>query len=537
MKKLFFFNFVYALFTSIIFIMMDKVYTLHNPHFIFDFTILEFTKKLLLLFLFISILQKKIIRLSIFFLLILFSFFQYIHFEYFERNIQGIEFYLFFTEIYETFETLNNMLSLITFPLIISLSSAFLIYLVDKTISKNLYFFKYAGLLFFTALLGVNMYIYTIINIQHKRLSHFHIKWICPMTHRHSSRNFFVSLNYFIYGIMPQKISTIHSDYPLLKKPSLIHKDINKTIILCIGESLRYDKFSMKHKNNFTPRLQAMKDNHLIYIKKIYAGGTVTKVSVATLINRLKYPKSFLQVTQENNCLFKLAKENHLNTYFISRQANIQLEMIRDTICPKYIDNFIYREKFVNYIKPLGYDEDLQKIIKKIDILKANNFIVLQHRGSHSPYKKQYPETFKQYPNSYDNTVLYTDYSLSKLIRYIHKSVKNEVFFFYVSDHGEMIGEKGKKGHGSLDKEVYEVPLIMYTNASDPLVKKAFYHIKTHYDLSNYILSLLGYSSDSLYKDKNIYILNSDIDAYSGYAMISIKDGKESNITIINNPL
>lgn len=538
MKKLFF-NLIYALLISALFLFMDKVYMLHNSHFIFNFTFLEFFKKMFLLVLLISIFQEKAIRLSLFFILILFSFFQYVHFEYFGRNIQGIEFYLFFTEINETFETLGSMLSLLTIPLAIMIISTLLIYLIDKRFSKNLYYFKYVKLLFLTTLIGVNLYIYTIINIQHKRLSHFHTKWICPMTHRHSSRNFFISLNYFIFGIIPQKLCTSKSNHPPLKKPLLLHSDMNRTIILFIGESLRYDKFNMEQNNSLTPKLRVMKNNHSILVKKIYSGGTATKVSVATLINRLKYPKSFLQITQEKNCLFKLAKENHLNTYFISRQEDSQLEMIRDTICPKYIDNFIYQEKFVTYIKPLGYDEDLQEVVEKLDILKPNNFIVLQHRGSHSPYEKQYPKAFKKHPNSYDNTVLYTDYTLSKLIQYIQKNIKNEVFFFYVSDHGEMFGEKGKRGHGTLDKEVYEVPLLMYTNSSDPLVKKTFNHIRSHYDLSNYILSLLGYSSDLLDKDKDkdIYILNSDIDAYSGYGIISIKNGKESNITIINNPL
>ena len=536
MKKLFF-NLIYALLISTIFLSMDKLYMMHNSLFIFEFTFLEFLKKMFLLILFISIVPEKVIRLSLLFVLILFSSFQYIHFEYFGRNIQGIEFYLFFTEIGETFETLGSMLFLIKTPLIIMIISTLLIYLIDKSFKEKLYFFKYAKLLFLTMLIGVNLYIYIIINVQHKRLSHFHTKWICPMIDRHSSRNFFVSLNYFMFGIMPQKLCAATSDYPPLKKPIILHSDMNRTIILFIGESLRYDKLNIEQNNNLTPNLKSMKNKHSIFLKKIYAGGTATKVSVATLINRLKYPKSFLQITEENNCLFKLAKENHLHTYFISRQENSQLEMIRDTICPKYIDNFIYQEKFVNYITPIGYDEDLQKVFQKLNILKANNFIVLQHRGSHSPYTKQYPKAFNKYPNSYDNTVLYTDYTLSKFIQYIQKNIKNEVFFFYVSDHGEMLGEQGKRGHGTLDKEVYEVPLIMYTNSLDSKVQESFKHIKSHYDLSNYILSLLGYSSEPLESDKDIYILNSDIDAYSGYGMISVTNGVESNITMTNLPL
>ena len=209
--------------------------------------------------------------------------------------------------------------------------------------------------------------------------------------------------------------------------------------------------------------------------------------------------------------------------------------MIRDMICPKSIDTLITRDTFESYTVPSGYDEDLQSVLNKLDILKPNSFIVMQQRGSHSPYAKQYPKPFDRY-EPYENTALYTDTTLYDLMKMIKDNSSHETFIFYVSDHGELLGEKGKKGHGTLEKQVYEIPFLMYTNSTSKELKEQFSFIKNQYDLSNYILMLLGYEADiKRGGDRKIYILNSDLDGFSGYGVIKIKDGVEGAIEFRRN--
>jgi glucan phosphoethanolaminetransferase (alkaline phosphatase superfamily) len=255
-------------------------------------------------------------------------------------------------------------------------------------------------------------------------------------------------------------------------------------------------------------------------------------VSVSTLINRLKYPNGLPQISQEDNCLFKLAKENNFSTYFLSGQTTSHLQIIRDLMCPKYIDKLVDRNDFPVYIKPKGYDEDLQTLIEKMNLLEEKHLIVLQQRGSHSPYAKQYPKEYDKH-TPYENTALYTDNSLYKLIKYVKENSKSETFLFYVSDHGELLGENGKKGHGHLSKEVYEVPFLMYTNSKNEKLKEQFKHTKNHYDISNYVLSLLGYKAELIKEeDRRLYILNADLDGFSGYGTIDINSSVESRIEI-----
>jgi lipid A ethanolaminephosphotransferase len=102
-----------------------------------------------------------------------------------------------------------------------------------------------------------------------------------------------------------------------------------------------------------------------------------------------------------------------------------------------------------------------------IDNIKSDAIIVLHTQGSHGPaYYRRYPEAFKVFEpecrsstvqdcsdeevvNAYDNTILYTDYFLSKVIDYLAtKTTAINPAMLYVSDHGESLGEEGAYLHG-----------------------------------------------------------------------------------------
>lgn len=94
--------------------------------------------------------------------------------------------------------------------------------------------------------------------------------------------------------------------------------------------------------------------------------------------------------------------------------------------------------------------------------------IVLHQMGNHGPaYYKRYPKAFETFTptcesnqlqdctdeeirNSYDNILVYTDDFLAKVIGLLKKydHSQNEVAMFYVSDHGESLGENGVYLHG-----------------------------------------------------------------------------------------
>jgi lipid A ethanolaminephosphotransferase len=71
--------------------------------------------------------------------------------------------------------------------------------------------------------------------------------------------------------------------------------------------------------------------------------------------------------------------------------------------------------------------------------------------------------------NSYDNTILYTDYFVSRVIDELQKhSAEFDTAMLYVSDHGESLGENGLYLHGfpysMAPREQIEVPMLFWAS-------------------------------------------------------------------------
>jgi lipid A ethanolaminephosphotransferase len=116
--------------------------------------------------------------------------------------------------------------------------------------------------------------------------------------------------------------------------------------------------------------------------------------------------------------------------------------------------------------------------------------IVLHMMGSHGPaYYKRYPSEFeifkpacqtaqlsdcndKEINNAYDNTILYTDYFLAKVIGLLKDNTNEfEASMIYIGDHGESLGEGGLYLHGlpyfMAPDEQKRVPVIIWMDGGD----------------------------------------------------------------------
>jgi len=114
--------------------------------------------------------------------------------------------------------------------------------------------------------------------------------------------------------------------------------------------------------------------------------------------------------------------------------------------------------------------EMLPDIDRAVHDKNPKKFIVIHSKGSHWDYYLRYPPEFQIFKpdvidgasgkydpshrntlvNGYDNSILYTDYFLSELIKQLEKRGKPAALV-YVSDHGEGLYENGCKilGHGN----------------------------------------------------------------------------------------
>jgi lipid A ethanolaminephosphotransferase len=115
-----------------------------------------------------------------------------------------------------------------------------------------------------------------------------------------------------------------------------------------------------------------------------------------------------------------------------------------------------------------AYDEVLLLGIERRIEASSNQrvFVVLHQSGSHGPaYYTKYPKEFEHFEpvcasvelgrcthdglvNAYDNTILYEDYFLFRVIGVLKELHDTAALLIYVSDHGESLGEYGMYLHG-----------------------------------------------------------------------------------------
>lgn len=155
-----------------------------------------------------------------------------------------------------------------------------------------------------------------------------------------------------------------------------------------------------------------------------------------------------------------------------------------------------------------------------------DRFIVLHQRGSHGPaYYTDTPQWAKAWlpecdvpdlpdctraaiDNAYDNTILYTDYFLARVIETLDaESARYRTAMIYVSDHGESLGENGLYLHGipySLaPDEQTRVPMLFWASAEfyvagridEACLRRAALRPTSHDAVFHTVLPLFGVAS------------------------------------------
>lgn len=126
----------------------------------------------------------------------------------------------------------------------------------------------------------------------------------------------------------------------------------------------------------------------------------------------------------------------------------------------------------------------LPLIREKLATITEDTVLVLHMIGSHGPaYFLRYPPAFRKFTpdcrtaefakcsneeirNAYDNTILFTDHILAQTADMLGAQDRVIGTIFYVSDHGESLGEDGLYLHGAprfmAPEAQYKVPMMMW---------------------------------------------------------------------------
>jgi len=299
-------------------------------------------------------------------------------------------------------------------------------------------------------------------------------------------------------------------------------------IVLVIGEAVRADRLSINgYQRETTPLLQ--KEN-VISFSQMHSCGTSTAYSVPCMFSiypRTEYSNSKSEATE--NLLDVL---RHAGVHVLWRDNNSDSKGVALRV--EFQD---YQNPEINPVcddecRDIGMLDGLQKYI---DEKKGGDiFIVLHQMGNHGPsYYKRYPQAYEHFTpvcrsnqleqcsiqeisNAYDNAILYTDYFLTQIIGLLKEnSNRFETAMFYMSDHGESLGEKGLYLHGlpylfSPDEQTHVGSLLWFGDGFD-IDKQKFIEKSgkdlSHDNLFHTILGLLEIETTFYDKTLDIYQL------------------------------
>ncbi len=254
------------------------------------------------------------------------------------------------------------------------------------------------------------------------------------------------------YAILPESIFNYYKSEIQTKSHTIKLAPIKKhmpNIVWIIGESVVKSHMSLYgYKKDTTPNLVAHeKTGELIAFQNAVSIGNQTAVSVPYMLKGLQRNDPDGEILSAPS-IFEYAKARGYQTALLSAQNFSWLNIDKFVNVPKGIDYFydgkMYNPKITN-LKGVDDLEFLEKIIfPYVEKVKGSFLTVIQMDGSHLPYsihspakyKKFIPENASKTKNSYDNTLVYSDIYLDKLIKFI-RAKDSEAWIFYTTDHGQ----------------------------------------------------------------------------------------------------
>jgi len=261
---------------------------------------------------------------------------------------------------------------------------------------------------------------------------------------------------------------------------------IPQVVVMIIGESSRYDRWSLNgYKRETNPLLQ--REANLISLSNVVTAVSATRLSVPVIISRKPATQSLKAGFTEKSFLTAF-KEAGFKTWWLSNQMSFGQFDTPISVFAKEADvtQFMNLGGFTNQS---SYDAVLLDPLKiAIADPAPKKLIVLHTLGNHWNYSHRHPKEFDKWQpslfgienpaytdlkwkdhlnNSYDNSILYTDWFLSQVVSAL-KDSNQLTSMMYVADHGQTLydGDCNLAFHGHNTQYEFHVPALVWY--SDP---------------------------------------------------------------------
>jgi len=248
-------------------------------------------------------------------------------------------------------------------------------------------------------------------------------------------------------------------------------------VVIAVGETARAANWSLGGYDRETNPELAKRD--ILYFSQVSSCGTSTAVSVPCMFSNLgKDSYSYTAGLSQENLLDVLVHAGFAVEWLDNNSSDKGVA----TRVPKRMMTAADGAEFCAAECLDGIF--LRQIEEKARTITRNTVIVTHQMGSHGPsYWQRYPEKFAKFQpacatdelarcssaeivNAYDNSIRYTDRVLAQTIDLLQASDRVIPALYYVSDHGESLGEGGLYLHGAPDfmapEEQTHVPMVIW---------------------------------------------------------------------------
>lgn len=256
----------------------------------------------------------------------------------------------------------------------------------------------------------------------------------------------------------------------------------NDLVVLVVGETARAANFSLNgYARDTNPELES---RDVVSFKQVESCGTSTAVSLPCMFSLLGHDHfDDTRAQYQSNVLDILS---NAGIDLLWRDNNSGCKGVCSRIRSEEENQFVTK---ADCIENECFDEGM---LNRLDAFLAKDngpkLIVLHQKGSHGPaYYKRVPADYRRFlpvcesselqtcaaneiVNAYDNTILYTDHFLARVIDYLkEKESRYNTAMLYLSDHGESLGENNIFLHGMpwllAPEEQKHVPMIFWSSS------------------------------------------------------------------------
>jgi glucan phosphoethanolaminetransferase (alkaline phosphatase superfamily) len=252
--------------------------------------------------------------------------------------------------------------------------------------------------------------------------------------------------------------------------------------VLVIGESSRYDRWSLNGYKRDTNPLLSQQAN-LVMLPDVITSVAATRLSVPVIVSRKPATESLKDGFAEKSVLTAY-KEAGYQTFWLSNQISFGKFDTPVSVFAKEA-NVIEFLNLGSYNNKSNFDEILLGPLKNALADPApRKLIVIHSLGSHWNYSHRYPASFDKWlpslygvdkpvytdlkikpamNNSYDSSILYTDWFLSHVIDTL-KDSGIAASMVYVADHGQTLYDNSCKiaFHGHNTQFEFHVPAFVW---------------------------------------------------------------------------